>query len=126
MEIIWIGIIFVITIMVVFLAPIIAVRSRDREIRKKNEEAEKNRVLTLSEFLRELTNLYKEEFALGDGGSYFVDPKTMDKVKEIAKNREKINKLKARFPEYEGQYDDSKLYEKARYSYGDDVRMMDN
>ena len=110
------------------LAPVFAVKCRDREIakRKKAEEDAKDKNLNLLGFERRLSELYKEEFALADGNSYFTDPKTMDRVEEFAKNRKKINDLKERYPEYKSSYNDNRLCENAKKSYKNDLLCLQN
>ena len=126
MSDLFVGLFFVFLFVVVLFVPYLAVKVRDKELESKKKKAEEVKITNLREFQKELMSLYKEEYAIGDGSSYFMDPVGMDRVKATAENRQKIIALKAKYPEYEGQYDDSKLHERARYSYGDDVRMLDN
>ena len=128
MDLIYTGIVLAALLVIAVLVPLVAVDLRDRELKKKQErkrEFEDNN-LSLKGFQRRLVELYKEEFAIVDGRSYFSDPKTMDPVEEAAKIREEVASLKAKYPQYEGQYDDKQLYKTARNSYGDDVLMLNN
>lgn len=128
MDLFYTGIALAALLVIAVLAPLIAVDLRDRRMRKQQEskrEIDDNN-LSLKGFQRRLVELYKEEFAIVDGRSYFSDPKTMDPVEEAAKIREEVASLKAKYPQYEGQYDDKQLYKTARNGYGDDVLMLNN
>lgn len=125
MTVIIIFAILIALLAVSLLVPYLAVKSRDREIERRKKLYEE-RELTLSEFKNELTKLYKEEFAILDGNSYFEDPWKMDKVSSMAQNGMKIKKLKDKYPQYEGQFNEDELHEQARYAYGRDVLYLMN
>lgn len=118
-------IVFAVILAAIILVPYLAVKARDKELEEMKRRYEE-RELNFDEFKAELKRLYKEEFAILDGNSYFEDPFTMDRVASMASNGAKIKKLKARFPQYEGQYDEDELREKARYDYGRDVLYLMN